>query len=152
MDFFSVVLIGFSLAADAMTAAVCCGIRSSGRSLKLALMTAVLFASFQMMMPLLGWSIGKVGSNMAGKFEKYIAFGILLFFGIRMLWDARKSIHLPLGPIKVKELCLLAVATSMDALAIGMTLPAVSGALHPSAMAVTLIIIGSITFFLSFMP
>ena len=126
MDILSSVTIGLSLAADAMAAAVSCGIKNNNSRRSTAFRAAGLFAGFQMIMPVLGWSIGRVAGGMLGGMEHIAAFVILVLLGLKMLYDAGRD------PLKaaggMKELILLSVATSIDALAVGTVLPAAAGA------------------------
>ncbi len=150
MDVLSAFAAALSLAADAMAVSVCCGLKSAANYKKTALITAFMFGSFQMLMPVLGWSIGRVGSGALGSGQRIAAFLILLLLGIKMLFDARKDQTAGISVITPKELFLFSVATSIDALALGAVLPVAVGADTPLRLALSVIMIGAVTFILSF--
>lgn len=151
MEYISAAAIGSALAMDATAVSVSCGIKNRGKRLQTAVLTASAFGIFQMVMPILGWSIGKVGSSIISEFDHITAFIILLFMGIKMFFDA-KSQDEPSSSYngKTKELILLALATSIDALASGIVLPVSVGADSPYDMTCAVLIIGAITFLMSF--
>lgn len=118
-------LIGIALAlamdAFAVSLASCCRLRriDAGHVLRLALA----FGFFQFMMPVLGWLAGKGLSRWISAFDHWVAFGLLAIIGGRMLWE---SFHASAGPARDPTrgwmLLTLAVATSLDALAVGLSL------------------------------
>lgn len=150
MDVLSAFAAAVSLAADAMAVSVCCGLKSSSNYKKTALVTAIMFGFFQMLMPVLGWSIGRVGSEALGSGQRIAAFIILLMLGIKMLFDSRKDQTTGISVITLKELLLFSVATSIDALALGAVLPVAVGADTPLHLALSVMMIGAVTFILSF--
>lgn len=150
MEVFSALAIGTSLAADAMAVSVCCGIKKRGRYIKTALLTGALFGTFQMLMPILGWSIGKVGSGMIEGKENIFSAAVFILLGIKMLYDSSRSPLSSLTAVGIKELLLFSAATSMDALAVGTVLPSAAGADSPAKMFLTVLIIGLVTFVLSY--
>lgn len=148
MDIISAAVLGTSLAADAMAASFARGTKNSGSPVNDAIETAFCFGVFQMLMPLLGWSIGKVGKGMFSGFEHITAFAILLFLGIKMIADSGRDREVSSSGGR-KELFLLAFATSIDALASGIALPVSVGAVRPADMFSAIVIIGAVTFVLS---
>ncbi len=150
MDIFSAFAVSFSLAADAMAVAVCCGLRSRNTDRKGALLTGGLFGFFQMLMSLLGWSIGKVGEPLTDGKESIISFVILLLLGIKMLSDSRHEPTEPLAAVGTKELVLFSIATSMDALALGTVLPLAVKAFSVFSLLTAVLLIGIVTFILSY--
>lgn len=149
MDIVSALAVSFSLAADAMAVAVCCGMKCRRFYRKTALLTATLFGFFQMLMSVLGWSIGKVGLRMVSGKESVFSFVILLLLGLKMLWESRKEPTAPLAVVGGGELLLFAVATSMDALALGTVLPMAVHAETPLSLLAAVLMIGGVTFLLS---
>ena len=133
MDVLSAFAAALSLAADAMAVSVCCGLKSAANYKKTALITAFMFGS------------GALGSG-----QRIAAFLILLLLGIKMLFDARKDQTAGISVITPKELFLFSVATSIDALALGAVLPVAVGADTPLRLALSVIMIGAVTFILSF--
>jgi len=115
--------IALALAMDAfaVSLASCCRLRrlDAGHVLRLALA----FGFFQFMMPVLGWLAGRGLSRWISAFDHWVAFGLLAIIGGRMLWE---SFRAPAGPARDPTrgwiLLTLAVATSIDALAVGLSL------------------------------
>lgn len=150
MDVFSALAIGASLAADAMAVSVCCGIKKRGRYIKTAVITAAMFGIFQTLMPVLGWSIGRVGSGLTDGRESVVSAVIFIILGVKMLYDSVRSPLSSISVLGIKELLLLSAATSMDALAAGTVLPLTVGADSPAEIFSAALIIGAITFILSY--
>lgn len=153
MDYMAAAALGTALAADAAAVSVSCAVNSgSHQKIRPGIGTALTFALFQAVMPILGWSIGKVGNGIFAAANHIIAFVILLFLGSKMLWDARsaecqmKSSDIRYG---MKEVLILAVATSIDALASGIAIPVSVGAHTAFEILMTSVIIGGITLVLS---
>ncbi len=141
---------GAALAMDAAAVSVSCGIGCRSNRGRYSLLCAMMFALFQFVMPILGWSIGKVGNNFFDNFDHIIAFAILLFLGTKMLFDARSSEPVGTSTIySVRELFLLAIATSIDALTSGITIPVSVGASGVADILITAVMIGWITFLIS---
>ena len=148
MDFFSAIFIALALSADAAAVSAVCGMNTYKNKFLSAITTALLFGIFQAFMPVLGWSIGKLGNNIFLPFENILSFAILLFLGVKMLFDA-KTQNYP-SPVNIKNLFILAAATSIDALAVGITLPTVINAVSVLSIFQAVSVIGLITFILSF--
>ena len=127
MGLVDLLLIGVGLSMDAFAVAVCKGLAMPRLNMKQALVIALFFGVFQALMPALGWTLGTQFAGFVTSVSHWIAFAFLAFIGGKMLWDvfhdaedgeeeAGNSFKLD-----VKELFLLAVATSIDALAVGIT-------------------------------
>lgn len=119
----SVFLIAFSLAVDAVAAAVCCGVSNPGFGKKDALRLGLWFGGFQGGMTLLG---GLAGRELSTRFQligSAAAFGLLLYLGGRMILDAlgQQEETNPHYSLETKRIAALAVATSLDALAVGIS-------------------------------
>lgn len=151
MDYLSALAISLALSMDAMAVSVTCGMNHRKHKIQRAILTAFLFGIFQMLMPVLGWSIGKVGSGIVAEFDHIIAFLILLFLGAKMILDAKKQDMNQAESDEIKNLIFLAVATSIDALASGMILPVSVKATTPFYMFQAVLMIGTVTFILSFL-
>lgn len=154
MDYLSAVLLGAALAADASAVSVSFGMKYRKNfkgTLKSAFAAAACFGLFQTIMPVLGWSIGKVGRGAFENIDHIIAFVILMILGVKMLFDARKDDEFSFRSFSFKELFALAVATSIDAMASGIVIPVSVGAVTPFDMFITVLIIGIITLILSFL-
>jgi manganese efflux pump family protein len=122
-DVLSVVLIAFGLSADCF--AVSLGIGASGRASawKYVFRAALTFGIFQAGMPLIGWAIGQTVVQLVSGYDHWIAFALLLFVGCRMIWEFinHKSESDAADISKWLTLFTLALATSIDALAVGLS-------------------------------
>ena len=134
MSLLDLFAIAVGLAMDAFAVSVCKGLSlrryGPGRSLT----AGIYFGGFQALMPLIGWALGVRFQQAIANVDHWIAFGLLTLIGINMLREARQegdSLDEAMGPAAMLP---LAVATSIDALAVGVTfaflqvsiLPAVS--------------------------
>jgi len=126
MTLFELLLVAIGLSMDAFAVSVCKGLEMKQVTLKKMTLIAGLFGVFQAIMPLLGWLIGIQFSRMIQAYDHWIAFILLTLIGVKMIYEAIKDNHDEACPIDdrldIKELLVLAVATSIDALAVGVTL------------------------------
>jgi len=127
MGFFEVIMIGIGLSMDAFAAAVCKGLNMRKLSGRNMLVVGAFFGGFQAFMPLLGWFLGKQFEEYIVAVDHWIAFALLGFIGGKMIWDVIKGDDESCGccgcedKLDIKELLTLAVATSIDALAVGIS-------------------------------
>ena len=87
MVFFDLLLIAFGLSMDAFAVAVCKGLAMPRMSVKHAVVIALFFGAFQALMPTLGWLLGTRFASFATSASHWIAFALLAFIGVKMLWD-----------------------------------------------------------------
>jgi manganese efflux pump family protein len=122
-DVLSVVLIAFGLAADCFAVSLGIGAGSKSFAWKPALRMALAFGAFQACMPLLGWLVGQTVVQIIANYDHWVAFALLLFVGARMIWEffQGKSESGVSDISKWGTLLTLAVATSIDALAVGLS-------------------------------
>lgn len=136
------VLIAFALAMDSFAVALTQGARFRP-GWQQALLIALIFGAFHVVMPLVGYAVGAFGLAFLEAVDHWIAFGLLGFLGVRMLGG-----HVGEGeaarPLRGRTLIVAAFATSIDVLAAGITLPTLGIAL-PLAIA----LIGGVTFAMS---
>lgn len=123
MTFWYVLGIALGLAMDAFAVSVAAGIQvprlNGGHVGRLSLS----FGFFQFMMPVLGWLAGRGLSRWVGAVDHWIAFGLLVAIGGKMLWESFRPSEGPeKDPTRGWLLLTLAVATSIDALAVGLSL------------------------------
>ncbi|MCR5277527.1 MAG: manganese efflux pump MntP family protein [Bacteroidales bacterium] len=112
------------------------------------LRTAFFFGLFQALMPLLGWLLTHHFSTLIRSVDHWIAFGMLAFIGVRMIIDSFRPENVSLQPGQLKTQLMLAVATSIDAAAVGISF-ACTGYDRFSQLIVPLILIGSVSFLFS---
>lgn len=141
---------GVGLAMDAFAVSVCKGLKMREINKKQSLLIGLFFGGFQALMPLIGWFLGTRFASYIVSVDHWIAFVLLALIGGNMVREALgqedgdddDGIMDP--PLDIKELTMLAIATSIDALAVGITFAFLSVAIVP---AVT--IIGCTTFVIS---
>ncbi len=116
------ILLSLALAMDCFSIAFTCGIIEKRFHAPQAILMAVLFGGFQSLMPLIGWGISGVFYNYIESFAPIVACALLVFIGGKMVWESiRGGEERPFNPNRLTTLLYLAVATSIDALAIGIT-------------------------------
>ena len=137
--------IGVGLSMDAFAASVCKGLGMDRLRWRQGAAIAVSFGGFQALMPLLGWLLGRRFEAYITSVDHWIAFLLLGVIGGKMIWDA---LHGGEDACKagfdLKELFVLAVATSIDALAVGVTFAFLQVSILPAAA-----LIGCTTFMIS---
>ena len=116
-------LIAVGLSMDAFAVSICKGLGMPKLNVKHAAIIALFFGGFQALMPVLGWILGAQFAHYVTAVSYWIAFALLAFIGGKMIWEALhegdEDEHG--GQRDVKELFMLAIATSIDALAVGVT-------------------------------
>jgi putative Mn2+ efflux pump MntP len=144
-------LLSLGLAMDAFSVSVCKGLSMKKIDYKGAAVTALFFGVFQGLMPLIGYFLGSRFEKFISTYSHWIAFILLGFIGGKMIYEVIKdgdedSVS---GEYKLdlKELFVLAIATSIDALAVGITFALIA---PTTGISVAVILIGVITFALSF--
>ena len=144
--FIEIFLIGIGLAMDAFAVSVCKGLGMTKLNKKQAVIIAAYFGGFQALMPLIGWILGIRFQDYITAIDHWIAFVLLGFIGGKMIYEAIKENSCEVieemdAPLKHKELVILAIATSIDALAIGITFAFLDTPIIPA-----IIMIGITTF------
>ncbi|QHI68645.1 manganese efflux pump [Tichowtungia aerotolerans] len=147
MPLLSILLIALGLAMDAFAVSITSGITIKNLKARHALLVGAAFGLFQAGMPLLGWAIGRWAYDLLSTVDYWIAFGLLLFVGGHMIIQALQPDDEdgPKDPLHLPTLLTLAVATSIDAFAIGISL-----SMLRVAILTPVLLIGLVTFVLSF--
>ena len=121
MNIFEIILTSIALASDAFAVSICKGIIIKKNKTKESIIIATYFGLFQGLMTLLGFLFGKLFYNLIVNFDHWIAFIFLLIIGINMIIESFKENSMN-DNIKFSEMIFLSIATSIDALVIGITL------------------------------
>lgn len=121
MNLLEILLISISVSLDAFAVSICKGLSFKKFSLKKAIIIGLYFGIFQAIMPLIGYFLGVTFNNFIDSFDHYLVFALLLFIGISMVMESFKECDVKDDSIAFKSMILLALATSIDALAIGVT-------------------------------
>ncbi len=138
-------LIALALAMDCFAVSVVCGVLIRKWEMRLVLRLAFFFGLFQALMPLIGWALTTHFSQYLEAVDHWIAFAMLGFIGGKMIWDSFKDEDEPhLNPRGFKTQLAMAVATSIDALAVGVTFGFLQVRIVPAVC-----FIGAVTFLLS---
>lgn len=124
MSVLEIILVAFALAMDCFTVSIVNGISAKGIDRRLMAKSCVLFGVFQCMMALIGWGVAFSFAGYIKSVDHWIAFVILLLLGGKMIYDSLKHDD---GECRAagpgwRKLCIMAVATSIDALAVGATM------------------------------
>lgn len=150
MGLFEIAAIAVGLSMDAFAVSICRGLGMRKLNVKTAAVLALFFGGFQALMPLVGWALGSQFMWLIEPIDHWVAFVLLAFIGARMLWEAFHDdedcdCEKDTSGIDLREFLVLAVATSIDALAAGISFAAFSVDILS-----TVALIGAITFVLSF--
>ncbi len=126
MNFASIVLIAIGLGMDALSVAVATGVLLGKPSPAASFRMSFSFGFFQFMMPLIGWSAGRTVSGLMESLDHWVAFGLLLFVGGKMIFEGLHEKEAgkasKADPTSGWTLLMLSIATSIDALAVGLSL------------------------------
>lgn len=145
MDFVTLLLISVGLAMDAFAVSICKGLAMQKVTWKNMVTVGLWFGGFQALMPLLGYFLGSTFAEKIAAVDHWIAFGLLALIGLNMIREAvfgkQKE---ETGTTGFVEMLLLAIATSIDALAVGVTFAFMNVNIWYSAG-----VIGVVTFLLS---
>ena len=142
----AVVLLGVSLSMDAFAIAVAWGFADRTQHPLYTIRTAAFFGFFQALMPIIGWLAGLSLRQFISAFDHWVAFGLLSAIGCKMIYEAFliEKEEKAAGARSLLMLLMLSVATSIDALAVGLSLSVMNVAIVMPAL-----VIGAITFALS---
>ena len=150
MTLLEIFLVGIGLSMDAFAVSICKGLAMPAVNKKQALLIGAYFGVFQALMPLAGWLLGSQFARHVTKLAPWIAFVLLAWIGGSMLRESlsKKEEDAEVEPVELrhKELFLLAVATSIDALAVGVSFSMVELSVSIGAAAA---LIGCTTFAIS---
>ena len=149
MSILELFLIGVGLSMDAFAVAICQGLAMSRLNWRRAGVTAAFFGGFQAAMPLLGWALGSRFAAYIQELDHWAAFLLLGLIGVNMVREAlgpeeTEETACDDGKLDLRRLLVLAVATSIDALAVGITFAFLEVPILPAAS-----VIGVTTFCLS---
>lgn len=153
MGLFELILLSVGLAMDAFAVSICKGLAAGRVGKKEYLLCGVWFGAFQGLMPLAGYLVGSNFEKYISVIAPWVAFGLLSLIGGNMIKEALSPEEEASPGFDVKTMFLLAVATSIDALAVGITFVAVPVEVLPAARLINVLfavaVIGVITFVIS---
>ena len=147
MSIIEVILIAISLAMDAFSVSICKGLTLNKLIKRKAIIIGLYFGIFQGIMPLIGYFLGSTFSNYIDKFDHYIAFILLLLIGLNMIKESFEKENNYDSKVDFKTMLPLSIATSIDALAVGISFSLDN--VKNNEIFLYVLIIGIITFILS---
>ena len=148
MEFIAILFIAIGLAMDAFAVSITSGITIQHLKISHAFQIALIFGIFQAFMPVVGWGTGLNLKDFIVGIDHWIAFGLLIVIGCKMIYE---SLKMETGEnrsnvLDIYVLLILSIATSIDALVVG-----ISFAFLKISIIAPIIIIGVVTFVLSFL-
>ena len=149
MSFIELLLIAVGVSMDAFSVSICKGLTTKHFSLRMAVICGLWFGTFQAIMPVVGYFLGSQFARFIESVDHWIAFGLLFLIGANMIREAvwgKKEEGKDNGSLDFKTMFLLAVATSIDALAVGVSFACIQVELWSSV-----VVIGLTTFVFSVM-
>jgi putative Mn2+ efflux pump MntP len=147
MDLISTLLIALGLSMDCLSVAIAGGISIPQLSTRHILRASLSFGLFQAGMFTIGWFAGQTIVELIESFDHWVAFGLLAFIGIRMIWESFRSEageHKTVDITKGSTLIILSLATSIDSLAVGLSFAFINSNTYVAAL-----IIGIVAFLIS---
>jgi manganese efflux pump family protein len=144
LDIITIALIAIGLAMDAFAVSIAKGMTVKKDRRRSALLLASLFGGFQALMPVIGWLAGLGLKDVIMGVDHWVAFGLLGFIGAKMIYDSTKDEEEKQDCISLTMALTLAIATSIDALMVGL-----SFAFLETSILVPILIIGLVTFALT---
>ena len=147
MNLIELLLIAVGLSMDAFSVSICKGLTTKKFSWRMALVCGLWFGLFQALMPIIGYFLGAQFQELVEAYDHWIAFGLLFLIGANMIREAvwgKKEENEGNGSLGFKTMLFLAVATSIDALAVGISFACIQVKLWSSVF-----IIGLTTFLFS---
>lgn len=145
MDIISILLIAVGLAMDALAVSICKGLALRDPEVKSVLVIGIWFGGFQALMPVIGFLLGGAFYDLISDYDHWIAFGLLAVIGLNMIRESLTNDEEDMdADIGIATMFVLAVATSIDALAVGITF-----ALDGTDIVLPVIVIGAVTLILS---
>ena len=140
MNIFELFILAIGLSMDAFAVSICKGLSLGKIKAKHMCIAGAWFGGFQALMPLIGYFGGRFFADKVTRYSHWVAFVLLLFIGISMIKESGEEEHVN-ADMDVKSMFLLAVATSIDALAVGVTFAFLKVAIVPAVS-----FIGIVTF------
>ena len=144
MDYVALVLISIGLAMDAFAVSLCKGLAMGRPTVRSVIIIAAWFGMFQALMPVVGYMLGSAVYDLISDYDHWVAFALLAAIGANMIREALFEEEDADDDISIPTMLLLAIATSIDALAVGISLAMDGGDIWVSAA-----FIGVITFIIS---
>ena len=142
----TILLIALGLAMDSFSVSIANGLAAKTFKINKALTIALFFGFFQALMPIFGWLAGEFIADYLSTFDHWVAFALLTLIGVKMIYESiTDKPNNFLGAYSIKVILILSVATSIDALAVGLSFSFLGIPIFFPAL-----IIGVVAFLMSF--
>lgn len=146
MSFIELLLIAIALSMDAFTVALCRGMGIKKLNIKYVIIIASCFGFFQALMPFLGWLVGTQFESIIVSVDHWVAFLLLAFIGAKMIVESfNKKEEILEFNVDYKDILIMGIATSIDALAVGISFAVLSNV----NIAFSVLLIGVVCFIIS---
>src|SRR5574344_2836181 len=147
MRFYELFVLAVGLSMDAFAVSICKGLAAKKAGVKEMLCCGLWFGGFQALMPTIGYFLGSTCEQYIEKFDHWVAFALLILIGVNMIREAfsKKDDDDMSASFAFKTMLVLAIATSIDALAVGITF----GLLPDVNIVAAVLFIGVVTFLFS---
>lgn len=140
MNLTATVLLSLGMSMDAFAASIGKGATLNKPDFREALRTGLIFGVIEAITPLIGWGLGLIATHFVMEWNHWVAFALLIFLGVRMVIEGTRGHHSEeTAPLKRHSFWLLvttAVATSLDAMAVGVGLAFLNVNIIPTALAI----------------
>ena len=138
MDLITLILISVGLSVDSFAVSISCGLILNEITFRKALRIAFSLSAFQAAMPLLGWLIGKKIEFLVSNFDHWLAFGLLFAIGMKMIVESFKNepLNQKMNPLNIRVLLGISLATSIDALIVGVSFAVININLFETALVI----------------
>ena len=151
MELYEYIVIAITMAMDAFAVSICKGVSCKGKMIKTGIICGLWFGIFQALMPLIGWLFGELLMQFIDieSISGYIAFGLLSFLGVKMIKESLEEdcdCCQTDSSLAFKVMIVFAIATSIDALAVGVTISILN-----ASILLSMLLIGTVTFGFSFL-
>lgn len=134
MSLVELFILAVGLSMDAFAVSICKGLSMKKISFRHMALAGIWFGGFQGLMPLIGFFLGRFFADFVNSYAHWIAFGLLAFIGIQMIRESREEAEEVDANMDNKTMFLLAVATSIDALTVGITFAFLKVAIIPAVL------------------
>ena len=138
MTILQLIILAVGLSMDAFAVSICKGLELKDINYNKSIKIALYFGLFQGLMPLIGYLLGNIFKDVIINLDHWLAFGLLSFIGINLIKDSNTEIEIN-DKIDFKSMILLSIATSIDALAVGITLSVLKINIIISVLIITII-------------
>lgn len=142
MNVLSIFFIAIGLAMDAFAVSIACGVAINNLRIKHILIIAFSFGFFQGFMPIVGWFAGMGFRDMIASIDHWVAFALLFLIGAKMIWESftlEEEAKASDTALNATRLLLLSIATSIDALAVGLSFSCIDVEIMAPALIIALV-------------